>query len=171
MSLAELEQLAVPSDLTAQQSEALAHQLFVRIADGKIADAHLRLFLTVARRFEEAAEERHTSEDDEWRKPLSSWRTSASALGTVVLRADLRALSELTDEHRELVLDPSRNTAFNYGGLNRLLEDYLKKNPGLRIPNRMGGTLLYNATPGCRHASDGRFSGVGCKHCPGWFCF
>lgn len=171
MSLAELENLAVPSDLTAEQSQALASQLFVRLADGKIGNMDIRLFLTVARRFEDAAGERHLAEDDEWRKPLSSWRTAVGALGTVVLRADLRALTELTDEHRELALDPSRNTVFNYGDLRILLDDYLKKNPGLRIPNQMRGTLLYHATPGCKHAPDGRFSGVGCKNCPGWFCF
>lgn len=171
MSLAELEKSAVPSDLTAEQSESLASQVFIRIADGKIGDMHVPLFLETARRFKDAAEERHRSEDDEWQKPLLSWGAAVRALDSVALRNDLRALSELTDEHRELVLDPSRNTVFNYGALGSLLDDYLAKNPGLRIPNRMRGTLLYNATPGCRHASDGRFSGVGCKHCPGWFCF
>lgn len=31
-------------------------------------------------------------------------------------------------------------------------------------------TYLYNADMLCKHESDGRWSGIGCKYCNGWFC-
>lgn len=30
---------------------------------------------------------------------------------------------------------------------------------------------LYNADPNCHHETVSLWSGVKCKHCPGWFCY
>lgn len=171
MSLAALATLTVSDELDAARCAQLGSRVFTQLADGKIAREHVHRLLDASKLFLELSETRALEGDDDWAEALSKWKTAVHVLGTDALRLDLENVRELTDEHRELVLDPSRNTVFNSGTLSRLLAKYRKANPGLRIPNLMGGTLLYNARPGCRHASDGRFSGVGCKHCPGWFCF
>jgi hypothetical protein len=32
------------------------------------------------------------------------------------------------------------------------------------------GDVMYDGLENCKHESDGRMSGDGCKHCGGWFC-
>lgn len=171
MSLAALATLTISDEMDAVECAKVGTAVFIRIADGKISCEHIHRLLAASRLFLEASESRALEGGDEWARAASNWKTAVRVLEMDALRLDLNNVRELTDEHRELVLDPSRNTVFNYGSLSGLLKKYRKANPGLRIPNLMGSTLLYAATPGCRHASDGRFSGVGCKHCPGWFCF
>lgn len=171
MSLAALANLTVSEEMDAVECMKVGSAVFTRIADGKIAREHTHRLLAASRLFLEASEAQAVEGDETWARAISNWRTAVHVLEMDALRLDLQNVRELTDEHRELVLDPERNTVFNYGMLNRLLKAYRKANPGLRIPNLMGNTLLYAARPGCRHASDGRFSGVGCKHCPGWFCY
>lgn len=167
MTLAILHAATVPDTLTASESKQLGGRIFSRLADGKIPAEHTHRVLKAGQVFLEHAEAR---DSEDWQQAAAVWRRSLGALGSDALRLDLEALTELTEEHHELVMDPSRNPVFNSGRLSLLFSNYLKKYPRNRPSNLMGRTLLYAARPGCRHKSDGRFSGVGCANCPGWFC-
>lgn len=159
----------VGSEPTAVQEKAAAQEVFRRLADGKLPDVFVHRSLAHAQA--SLAHSESQEDREEWHGAVQSWRTAVRALTQKALRLDLMHVDELTDEHHDLVMDPGRNTVFNFGRLRPLLTVYMKAHPGVRPPNMMGSTLLYAAKPGCRHASDGRYSGVGCKHCPGWFCF
>lgn len=157
------------SDTMAAESLQASKTVFARLADGKVPNPFVHRLLQASQ--QELERVRGLADAVGWQKTAASWESTVQALSMLALRLDLAGLDELTEEHHDLVMDPSRNTVFNYGVLHRLLDGYLAAHPGLRIPNKMGNILLFNARPGCRHAPDGRSSGARCKHCPGWFCF